>query len=101
MPFDLYNKKLWLQVTPVIINIYHENECVAQHSRLFGKGHFSTQDKHLPPKGRYYLHRNSSWCLERSKVIGHYCTLLIDKIINHKTQDLLTQQLHKFSLQCR
>ncbi len=90
-PFDLYNEKLWLQVTPTIVSIHHENECVAQHSRLFQKGQFSTEEKHLPPKGRYYLKRNSSWCLERSKVIGENCALLIDHVINHRTQDLLRQ----------
>ena len=90
-PFDLYQEELWLKATPTMITIYHHHVCVARHARLFEKGSRSTTEEHLPPKARYYLSRNVDWCLKQAEIIGEHCALIIDDVINHRTQDLLRQ----------
>lgn len=90
-PFELYSQTLWLKATPTIISIYHNHQCVAHHARCFEKGAKSTKQGHLPPKARYYLSRNASWCLKESKIIGENCELIIDELIHHSTRDLLRQ----------
>lgn len=90
-PFDLYQQELWLKATPTMITIYHNHICVAHHARLFEKGDRSTKEEHLPPKARFYLSRNADWCLKKAETVGENCTLIVDDIIHHSSQDLLRQ----------
>ena len=97
-PFELYGSPLWLKATPALIEIYHEHRCVASHARLFVKGAKSTKQEHLPLKARFYLKCTPEWCVERSQRIGENCTLIIDELLNHPTNDLLRQAQSILSL---
>lgn len=90
-PFELYQKPLWLKVTPTLISIYHDHQCVASHARAYEKGAQRTQHHHLPPEAKFYLKRNADWCLDKAKTVGENCLLIIDDLLNHPTKDLLRQ----------
>jgi transposase len=90
-PHTLYNKALWLKATPSTITIYHEHEIVAQHARLFEPGIFSTKKEHMPPNARFYLEKDSGWCLERSTKIGESCLAIIEDMLTDPVRDLLRQ----------
>ena len=62
------------------------------------KGAKSTKQEHLPLKARFYLKRTPEWCLQRSQRIGENCTLIIDELLNHPTNDLLRQAQSILSL---
>jgi transposase len=91
VPYELYQKTLWLEATPTMISIYHEHQCVATHARAFEKGSIRTRMEHLPPNAQFYLKRNALWCLEKAASVGEHCLLMIDDMLNHRSKDLLRQ----------
>ncbi len=97
-PFDYYQQTLWLKATPTTITIYCEHQRVAHHARLFEKGGRQTVLNHLPPKARYYLKRDPTWCLAQSEEVGESCAQLIQTLLNDNVRDLLRQAQSILSL---
>jgi transposase len=48
VPYEFVEKEVSLQVSDKIIKIYGNNELIATHLRLSGKGNFSTNNAHYP-----------------------------------------------------
>lgn len=89
VPHAYYGKSLWLKQTVTTVSIYHEHTLIAMHSRLFGKGEFSTKEEHLPDNARFYLLRDANWCFEESKKIGPYTEEVITTFLTDPVRDLL------------
>ncbi len=78
VPFEYYQKTLWLKATPTMVQLYHEHHYLTSHVRAYEKGTKRTNINHLPSNAKFYLKRDSQWCLEKARVIGEHCWLVID-----------------------
>ena len=53
VPFELIGKKLNLQYSRSVVDIYHKYQLVATHKRLRSPHNYSTIATHMPPQHRY------------------------------------------------
>lgn len=90
-PHTLYDKELWLKVTPTMVSVYHQHELKAVHPRLFVPGQCSTKPGHMAPNARFYLERDPNWCLNESQSIGKNCAFVVESLLTDPVRDLLRQ----------
>jgi transposase len=88
-PFTLVHKSLWLRATEKTVQIFHEQQLVATHLRLFKPGARSTVQDHLPPEATAYLMRDPQWCLTQAAKVGERCLELIEGLFAHRVLDQL------------
>lgn len=88
-PYKLVRQSLWLRASGTTVRLYHENELVAIHPRLFKPGTKNTLNEHLPPNALAYCMRDSQWCLEQAKKIGPHCEAIIHKLLLESVVDYL------------
>ena len=88
-PYRLVHQILWLRATEKTVQIFHENELVAIHSRLIRPGSKSTVQEHQPPEAQAYIMHDPQWCLIQSEKIGAACREFIDALFAHKVLDNL------------
>ena len=69
-PYRLRGKKLLVQLTDTIVDIYFNHECVASHARATHKGTWRTNPSHYPPEKMAFLERTPQWCLKQAQAIG-------------------------------
>jgi len=89
VPYTLYGKDLWLKATKNIITIYHHQEIISMHSRLYKAGAYNTKIEHLPPNAKAFLLQDKDWCLEQSHLVGKSTVQVVNSLLQHPTQDLL------------
>jgi transposase len=89
VPYQLYNKELWLKSTTTTVTIYYQYEIIAMHARLFKDGSYSTQNEHLPPKAKAFLEQDGNWCLQQGRAIGEATAFVIESLLTNPTKDLI------------
>lgn len=90
-PYGLYKQPLWLKITAGCVVVYHQHMPVAYHARLFKPGSCSTKLEHLPPKAKFYLKRDASWCATESQKVGPHCQHVIESLLTDPVNDFLRQ----------
>jgi len=90
-PHTLYDEEIWMKITTTITRIYHDNQLVATHPRLFKPGEYSTKLEHMPPNAQFYLTHDPNWCLKQAEKIGENCLFIIENLLTDPVLDLLRQ----------
>lgn len=88
-PFTLMHTSLWLRATEKTVQLFHEQQLVATHSRLHKPGARSTVQDHLPPEATAYLMRDPQWCLAQAEKVGERCLELVENLFAHQVLDNL------------
>ncbi|MDR2957429.1 MAG: IS21 family transposase [Coriobacteriales bacterium] len=84
--YHLIGKEVSVRISDTRIVIYHNNNQVAEHTRLFGrKGSYSTMESHMPTNHRYI---SSSWSpecfLDWAASIGTNTVVVIKALMDSK-----------------
>jgi len=88
-PHRLVRQTLWLRATETTVQIFHDNELVAIHSRLSRPGSKATVQEHQPPEAQAYIMHDPQWCLAQAEKVGLACRECIDALFAHKVLDNL------------
>nr|WP_232502920.1 IS21 family transposase [Solidesulfovibrio magneticus] len=88
-PHRLVRQTLWLRATETTVQIFHDNELVAIHSRLSRPGSKATVQEHQPPEAQAYIMHDPQWCLAQAEKVGLACRECIDALFSHKVLDNL------------
>jgi len=89
IPFNLYDKNLWLKKTQTSIKIYFEDDLIAHHPILSQPGSYATNENHLEPKAKGYLKRTPEWCYTEAKRIGNSTAHVVETFLTDPVQELL------------
>ncbi len=77
-PWILRSKKLDVWATDKTIEIWHQGERIAFHSRSYHQGRFRTNKKHYPPQHQAYLEITPSYLRKKAEKIGPKTFAVID-----------------------
>jgi len=77
VPFRLMGQNLWLKATDAMVTLYREQEAMATHVRLSGKGRRGTVADHMPPEAQAWQLQDAQWCLKQAEQIGSACYALV------------------------
>lgn len=88
-PFALIGKEVWVRAGPKTIQLFHQNELVATHVRMFGVGEHQTVNDHLSPQCRAFVDHPPEWCREQATVVGVCCQEVIERLLSHPRLDCL------------
>ncbi|HCU06885.1 MAG TPA: IS21 family transposase [Holosporales bacterium] len=89
IPFQFYDKDLWLKKTQTSIKIYFEGDLIAHHPRLFQPGSYATDQNHLEQKAKAYFERTPEWCITEAERIGSSTSRVVETFLTDPVQDLL------------
>lgn len=82
-PWKTRGQILDVWATDKIIEIYHEGERIALHSRFqVGKGKFQTNKEHYPPQHQAYLEITPSYLRETAEKMGENVLKVIENLLN-------------------
>jgi hypothetical protein len=84
-PFRLVGSQLLLKVTERQVELYHQHELVAVHSRSTRRGQYVTLDDHLPPEKAQYLLKTPAWCLRHARRLGAATGEFIERLLSSGT----------------
>lgn len=84
VPFELIGKKLKMQYSRSIVELYDQYELVATHKRLRSPGNYTTDPAHMPPQHRYVTEWSPEFFLEKAKAIDPVVEYYIGKVLAKK-----------------
>lgn len=88
-PHRLIGRKLMLRATAQLIQVFHEHELVAVHSRATHAGQRVTLREHLPPDKIAYLMKTPCWCRTQARAIGPSTESFVEQLLGDKPLDRL------------
>lgn len=86
VPFELIGKRLNLQYSRTVIELFHQYELIAKHKRVRSPGNYSTEPAHMAPQHQYVTEWSPSFFLERAKQI--------DPAVEHYIGQVLAKKQH-------
>ena len=81
VPYQYVGKPVRLAYSKDMVEIFHEYERIATHSRMITSHKYSTTEAHLHPKHRYYRNWSAEHFVGEGNRIGSNSALLIDQIL--------------------
>jgi transposase len=81
-PYRLINQQLQLRVGERLVELHHEDECVAVHPRAERPGTFRTNTEHYPPEKVAYLMKTPQWCLRQALNVGPSCHRVVSALLS-------------------
>ena len=86
VPYELIGKKLRMQYSRSVVDLYLQYELVATHKRNRSPHHFTTIVSHLPPQHRFVSEWSPEFFMEKAKAI--------DPIVEHYISQILARKQH-------
>jgi len=80
-PWSYIGEPLWVRITAMMVQIYHDHSMVATHTRCSKPGQIRTVVDHLHPDAQAHLRRTPSWCREQADEIGPGCRHVVDFLL--------------------
>jgi hypothetical protein len=77
IPHDLIYQQVEIRATERMVDIFHQGESVATHTRNFRQGRFSTNHEHMPSNHRFMADLYAERLISRANKIGPQTTALI------------------------
>jgi len=84
VPFRYQGHELLVRLTHNLVDLYHEHELVASHTRTYRKGLRKTIPTHYPPEKAAFLEHTSQWCLAESGKVGPSTHELVRRLLLEK-----------------
>ncbi len=82
VPYRYVHQTLEVWISDRLVQCFFKTKLIAQHTRLRGKGRYSTHESHLPEHHRQYQDRER--ILDLAKSIGPNALRLIEAILDHR-----------------
>src|ERR1019366_3120885 len=76
VPWKFAGEMVEVRYDELTVTIYHKHVCIAFHSRARGRGAYTTNPLHMPPKDIAYLEtkgHTGGYYLSRAKRMGGIC----------------------------
>ena len=88
VPYELIKKKVSVRVTDKLIEVFHNQERVASHMRLYGRsGQYSTIAAHMPHDHQEYLQWNGERFRSWAAKIGVNTNVVVTRLLaSHKVE---------------
>lgn len=84
VPFELIGKKLNLQYSRSVVDIYYKYQVVATHKRLRSPHNYSTIATHMPPQHRYVTEWSPTFFMDQAKSIDTSVEYYISQVLAKK-----------------
>lgn len=84
VPYELIGKKLSMQYTRSVVELYLNYELVATHQRLRSPHNYTTEQAHMPAEHRYVNEWSPGYFLEKARAIDPVVELYIGQILAKK-----------------
>lgn len=84
VPFELIGKKLNLQYSRAVVDIYYKYQLVATHKRIRSPHNYSTNPLHMPPQHRYVTEWSPAFFMEQAKAIDPSVEYYISQVLAKK-----------------
>lgn len=84
VPFELIGKKLKLQYSRSIVELFHAYELVATHKRIRKPYHYTTDPGHLRPEHRYLADWNPTSFLDQARAIDPLVEKYIAEVLGKR-----------------
>jgi transposase len=83
IPYELRDRTVDVRVTPTLVEIYRDLDCVARHIKCFGNtiGQYITNESHLPEAHRALREATPRQALEQAEQIGPATGKIIKNLI--------------------
>ena len=85
VPYEFIGKKLKLQYSRSVVELYHDYELLAQHRRIKSAHTYSTVPEHMPAQHRFVTEWNPAFFLEKARAIDVEVENYIRQVLNRKT----------------
>jgi transcriptional regulator with XRE-family HTH domain len=85
VPYQLKGKEVQVRFNASKVQVYHDNQQVALHPRLTGKGQASTLKEHMPEAHRAYALQSPSSLINQSFEIGPHTSSLIRRFLEEQS----------------
>lgn len=92
VPYELIGKKLKLQYSRSLVELYDQYELVASHKRIRSPHNYSTVPEHMPPQHRHVTEWSPAFFMEKAKAIDPVVEYYISQILAKKAHP---QQAYK------
>ena len=84
VPYRFIGKKVKIQFTPALVEIYYKYEQIASHPRQMRKYHYTTTDEHLASAHRYISDWTPEKFIEQARAIDEEVASYILLVIENK-----------------
>lgn len=84
VPYGLIGKKLSMQYTRSVVELYLDYELVATHQRIRSPHNYTTEAAHMPPAHQFVSEWSPTYFLERARAIGPDVELYIGQVLAKK-----------------
>ncbi len=85
VPYEYIGKKLQLQYSRSLVEIFHSYTLVAKHERIRARNKYTTIADHLPSHHRYSTEWNPTFFMEKGRAIDPIVESFIRKVLERKT----------------
>lgn len=84
VPFELIGKKLRLQYSRSIVEVFYKYQLIAVHTRIKSAHTYSTVPEHMPPQHRHLTEWNPAFFLEKARAIDPVVEYYINEVLRRK-----------------
>jgi transposase len=84
VPYELIGKKLRMQYSRSVVELYLQYDLVASHKRLRSPNNYSTDPAHMPAQHRYVTEWSPSFFLGKAKEIDPIVEYFINQVLEKK-----------------
>lgn len=84
VPYELIGKKLKMQYSRSVVELYQQYDLVASHNRLRSPHNYSTVSAHMPPQHRYMTEWNPAFFMAKAKAIDPVVEYYISRVLEKK-----------------
>lgn len=84
VPYELIGKKLKLQYSRSLVEIYDQYQLIASHKRVRSPGNYTTLAAHMPPQHQYVTEWSPEFFKEKAKAIDPVVEYYISQILERK-----------------
>ena len=84
VPYEFIGKKLKMQYSRSIVELYLDYELVAQHKRIRSAGNYSTLPEHMPPQHRYITEWSPDFFIGKAREIDPHVEYFINQVLLKK-----------------
>ena len=84
VPYELIGKKVIVQYSRSIVEIYLNYELIGRHDRVRSRGQYTTVPEHMPPQHLYVTEWSPEFFIGKAKAIDPAVELYIAQVIQRK-----------------
>ena len=84
VPYELIGKKMFLQYSRSIVDVFYKYQLVAQHARVRSRHSYSTEASHMSPQHQFVTEWSPAFFLSRAREIDPSVEYYISQVLEKK-----------------